>query len=104
MYVKKSFIDLKSLVDCYEGSGKDNECQRILAQLWHLYDRTSHISVMASSNSANEKKKEIEEKPKQLIDMLQQTENFPSSFTPEVPLKTDLQPTASLVTTTPTQT
>lgn len=63
------FQDLSSLIGAYEGTFKDNEYQRIVARLWHLYLRVDRIPVPASSDSEEEETKaDLKIQTKKLLD------------------------------------
>lgn len=47
---KEKYEDIVSLVDEYDGKGKDSEYQRISARLYHLYRRIERIPVGTSSD------------------------------------------------------
>lgn len=61
--------DLSSLVENYEGTFKDNEYQRIVARLWHLYSRVERIPLAASLDSDKEENKtDLLTRTRKLID------------------------------------
>ena len=71
--------DLEDLVQQYEGSFKDDEYQRIVVRLWHLYPRVEHIPIPDAEDTQEEepleKRMELQRKVKSLLD---------SFVTPEV--------------------
>lgn len=70
--VEEKFDDLSTLVNDYEGERGDNEYQRILARLWHLYLRITRIPVGEDSEEEEqEKKKELAVKSKQMLDLFE---------------------------------
>lgn len=71
--------DLEDLVQQYEGNFKDDEYQRIVARLWHLYPRVERIPIPDAEDTqeeeSQEKRMELQRKVKSLLD---------SFVTPEV--------------------
>lgn len=60
--------DLSALVADYEGNFNDNEYHRLMARLWHLYNRVSRIPVGAAVPDVEESKDVLSEKSKELLD------------------------------------
>lgn len=68
----EKFEDLEDLVEEYEGNTRDNEYKRIQARLWHWYLRVQRIPVAAASDTEDdERKAELLEKMKGLVDSFQ---------------------------------
>lgn len=68
---KEKWEDIASLVDEYDGKGKDCEYQRLSARLYHLYMRIERIPVGASANNELEQRKaDLLGKTKNLLDSL----------------------------------
>lgn len=63
---EEKYVDLESLVTDYEGSGKDNEFNRVLARLWHLNLRIGRIPV--KENQPDDRLTELKGKGKILLD------------------------------------
>lgn len=83
--VEEKFDDLSTLVNDYEGERGDNEYQRILARLWHLYLRITRIPVGEDSEEEDqEKKEELAKKSKQLLDLFDAGSSGTSSYEEKV--------------------
>lgn len=65
--------DLSTLVADYEGNFNDNEYHRLLARLWHLYNRVSRIPVGAAVPEVEESKDALSGKSKELLDAFEDT-------------------------------
>lgn len=67
---EQKYQDLSTLVSDYEGSYKDNEFNRIIARLWHLYLRVGRIPIGATADGEEEKTKEqLVKTSKELLDI-----------------------------------
>lgn len=60
--------DLSALVVDYEGNFSDNEYSRLMARLWHLYNRVSRIPVGAAASDVEEGKSGLLMKSNELLD------------------------------------
>lgn len=54
---EEKYQDLCTLTEEYDGDGKDRECQRLIARLWHLSMRIERIPVAATADDEMERKK-----------------------------------------------
>lgn len=72
------FQDLSALVADYEGNYNDNEFSRIMARLWHLYNRVSRIPVGAAAPDVEEGKDTLMEKSKELLDVFEEAKANPT--------------------------
>ncbi|XP_046677415.1 uncharacterized protein LOC124371652 [Homalodisca vitripennis] len=69
---EEKYGDLGSLVDEYDGNGKDREFQRLHDRLYHLYIRIERIPIAASANDGMERRKtDLLTKSKNLLQSLQ---------------------------------
>lgn len=60
--------DLTALVQDYEGTYQNEEYNRIMARLWHLYTRVERIPTGAAAEGLEESKSELQRKSKLLLD------------------------------------
>ncbi|KAG8301410.1 hypothetical protein J6590_054332 [Homalodisca vitripennis] len=69
---EEKYGDLGSLVDEYDGNGKDREFQRLHDRLYNLYIRIERIPIAASANDDMERRKtDLLTKSKNLLQSLQ---------------------------------
>lgn len=73
---EQKYQDLSTLVSDYEGSYKDNEFNRIIARLWHLYLRADRIPIGATADGDEENSKEqLVKTSKELLDTFKDSAN-----------------------------